>query len=184
MQCLWTAMMQSYCSFLVWFRQQLFKVFVPHSFEYRSGCVLYIIVHAEQKPLLQSKVFGTATQAVLYNLPVFGSFILTCLPVVYAEKPAVSVLLSQPFFKAVMVISCDWFLAGEELNIMADKFKYSSNQCVQSFVLCSPSFTGFYAASSLLSWMPFLPNRPQLCSIDYCPATKMCHQSSFYQRGP
>ena len=48
----------------------------------------------------------------LYLAPLDAPFILVC-----AEKPADTTLLSQPFFKVVMVISGDCFLADARLTL-------------------------------------------------------------------
>lgn len=103
--------------------------------------------------MYQSEVSGTSkwpSIICLYLAQFTVSFILIHLPVACVEKPADSMLPSQPFFKVMLVISCNFLLADTELNIMADKFKYSFNQCIQSFVFCSQSFTGHIATSRLL----------------------------------
>lgn len=117
----------------------------------------------------------------LYLAPLVAPFILVC-----AEKPADTTLLSQPFFKVATVISCDCFLADTELNIMADKFKYSFNQCLKSFVFCSQSVTGLSAASRLLSWASLYCQTHQISAtlIIVLVATSAIIQYLSYQRGP
>lgn len=61
----------------------------------------------------------------------------------------------------MVVISCNFLLADTGLHIMADKFKYSFNQCIQSFGFCFQSFTGHHCNfQTAVTSLSFLPNTP------------------------
>lgn len=160
---------------------KVFLTFVLQPFQYWSHCAVCLRSLFEQNISHCTSLRCLAPQSklssiiCLYLAPFTVCLILTHLPVVCAEKPEDSMLLSQPFFKVVMVISCDCFLTDTELNIMTDKFKYSFNQCIQSCVFCSQSFSRLFAASRLLSWASLLlPVLPARSLSSWSHLTKIC----------
>lgn len=180
MQCLWTTF------HVISQLSKEFLTFVPQPVQYWSNCTLCLRSLFRQNISRCTSLRYLALQSkrsliiCLYLAPFTVPFILRHLPVVCGEKPADSMLLSQPFFKVAMVISCDRFLADAELKIMADKFKYSCYHCMQSFVFCSQSFTGHFTASGCCH----KPNTPDFCWSDYCPSNKTCHNSCFISMVP